>query len=113
MVIYKSLASGNRYSLQRRKVIWQSVPLLSVLHPNTTKSYGPDDEKYFDKQYDLLAIGHHPLFPIHPRGSCREALSRCIVVKSLPGAEWQVRHIFGRRMRSNDVEEAGGLFRHV
>src|SRR5450755_2433011 len=36
------------------KVMWQSTLVLPVLHPNTTKSYSPDAEKYFDKQYERL-----------------------------------------------------------
>jgi len=36
--------------------MWQSTLVLPVLHPNTTKSYSPDAEKYFDKQYGEGAL---------------------------------------------------------
>ena len=53
MAVYKSLVRCKCRRSQRRKVMWQSTPVLPVQHPATAKSYEPDDEKYFDKQQNV------------------------------------------------------------
>jgi hypothetical protein len=72
MAVCESQARCRRRQSQRRKVMWQSVPVLSVQHPDTAKSYGPIKEKYFDNQQFYGREQTHHFYKEKTRfGGCR------------------------------------------